>query len=110
MSVLIAAIGFPVIIILLIPLRYYYGPKWFSPAELAILDAPTANSAAVMVSIGSDLERVTGEGREVADDTGIAGTLAKGEDGKPDMQAAYRVRSRQEDDDAHINNITSIRR
>jgi len=106
----IAAIGFPVIIIALIPLRYYFGPKWFTPTELAILDAPTANSAAVMVSIGSDLERVTGEGKEVAEDTGIAGTLAKGSDGQPDMQAAYRARSRQEEEESHVNNVTNIRR
>ena len=102
--------GFPLIIIVLIPLRTHYGPKWFTPAELAILDAPTANSAAVMVSIGSDLARVTGEGKEVAEDTGIAGTLARGEDGEEDRLAAYRVRSRQEEQDAHINNVTSIRR
>lgn len=63
-----------------------------------------------MVSIGSDLDRVTGKGKEVAEDTGIAGDLAKGPDGLPDMTAAYRVRSRQEDDDAHINNIMNIRR
>ena len=107
---LTAAIGFPVIIIALIPLRYYFGPKWFTPTELAILDAPTANSAAVMVSIGSDLERVTGEGKEVAEDTGIAGTLAKGSDGQPDMQAAYRARSRQEEEESHVNNVTNIRR
>jgi len=106
----IAAIGFPLIIIVLIPLRTHYAPKWFTPAELAILDAPTANSAAVMVSIGSDLARVTGEGKEVAEDTGIAGTLARGQDGEEDRLTAYRVRSRQEEQDAHINNVTSIRR
>jgi hypothetical protein len=63
-----------------------------------------------MVSIGSDLARVTGEGKEVAEDTGIAGTLARGQDGEEDRLTAYRVRSRQEEQDAHINNVTSIRR
>jgi len=159
----IAAIGFPVIIILLIPFRYYFGPRWFSPGELAVLDAPTANSPAVMVSIGSDLERVTGEGLEVAPDTGIAGTryrmrrnsfgrartrstsragpmsptgerfgshpkrmnsspLAENpeiaesgqatteEEAREDRLAAWRVRSRREDDEAHVQNVTSIRR
>jgi hypothetical protein len=48
----IAATGFPVLIMLLIPWRYYYGPRIFSPRELAILDAPTANSEAVLISIG----------------------------------------------------------
>jgi hypothetical protein len=106
-----AAIGFPVIITLLIPLRFYFGPKWFTPAELAILDAPTANSPAVMVSIGSDLSRVTGEGKEVAEDTGIAGTLYKTKSGdESDRLNLYRIKSRHEDDEAHIQNMTSIRR
>jgi len=113
----IAAIGFPVIITLLIPLRYYFGPKWFSPEDLAILDAPTANSPAVMVSIGSDLSRVTGEGKVVAEDTGIAGTLSKGTSAGDEEQgqlkrrlSLYQIRSRQEEDASHIQNVTSIRR
>ncbi|KNZ45739.1 hypothetical protein VP01_784g7 [Puccinia sorghi] len=69
----IAAIGFPLVIIALIPFRYYYGPRWFSPAELSLLDSPTANAPGVMVSIGGDLSRVTGEGLEVAPDTGFLG-------------------------------------
>lgn len=111
-----AAIGFPVIITLLIPLRYYFGPKWFTPEDLAILDAPTANSPAVMVSIGSDLSRVTGEGKEVAEDTGIAGSLAKPSPSADEEKAhlerlnLYRIRSRQEDDQAHIQSVTNIRR
>ncbi|MBW0514451.1 hypothetical protein O181_054166 [Austropuccinia psidii MF-1] len=71
----IAAIAFPLVIIALIPLRYYYGPRWFTPAELCLLDSPTANASAVMASIGSDLARVTGEGLEIAPDTGFLGTL-----------------------------------
>ena len=108
----IAAIGFPVIIILLIPFRYYFGKRWFTPGELAILDAPTANSAAVMVSIGSDLARVTGQGLEVAPDTGIAGSRAKAESGsrEADRLHVWRVRSKQEEDDSHIQNVGSIRR
>ncbi|GAA5924493.1 hypothetical protein JCM1841_004602 [Sporobolomyces salmonicolor] len=62
----IAGIGFPVIITLLIPVRHYYVPRLFTPAELAALDAPTANSAAVLVSLGGPLqpERGHGLGRE----------------------------------------------
>lgn len=44
--------GFPVLVTLLIPWRYYYGPRVFTPRELAILDAPTANSEAVLISVG----------------------------------------------------------
>lgn len=47
----IAAIGFPVIILLLIPFRTFAMPKWFSPQELSILDAPTA-SPFTMESVG----------------------------------------------------------
>lgn len=71
----IAAIGFPLVIIALIPFRYYHGPRWFTAAELSLLDSPTANAPGVMVSIGGDLSRVTGEGLEVAPDTGFLGTL-----------------------------------
>lgn len=47
----IAAIGFPVIILLLIPVRTWLMPKWFRDEELKALDAPTAG-AFVMESVG----------------------------------------------------------
>lgn len=74
-SATIAGIGFPVIITLLIPLRYYLVPKWFSPLELKILDAPTADADGVLASLGHEPERVTGRGVEIALDTKIAGSL-----------------------------------
>ena len=39
----IAAIGFPIIILLLIPVRAFLMPKYFSADELALLDSPTAS-------------------------------------------------------------------
>ena len=39
----IAAIGFPVMILLLIPVRTLLFPRIFRPPELAVLDAPTAS-------------------------------------------------------------------
>lgn len=48
----IAAIGFPVLIIALIPLRTFCMPKWFSEQELGVLDALTADNPAVLVSFG----------------------------------------------------------
>ncbi|PWN49316.1 hypothetical protein IE53DRAFT_388489 [Violaceomyces palustris] len=79
----IAAIGFPVIIILLIPFRYYLVPRWFSPLELKALDAPTADADVVLASLGHETHRVTGRGVEIALDTGIAGDLyCKVEDGE----------------------------
>jgi hypothetical protein len=48
----IAAIGFPVLIIALIPLRTFLMPKWFSVHELSVLDALTADNPTVLVSFG----------------------------------------------------------
>ncbi|RJE21771.1 Anion exchange family protein [Aspergillus sclerotialis] len=48
----IAAIGFPVLIIALIPFRAWVIPKWFSQDELSILDELTANNKAVLASFG----------------------------------------------------------
>ncbi|CBQ71908.1 related to BOR1-boron efflux transporter [Sporisorium reilianum SRZ2] len=74
-SATIAGIGFPVIITLLIPVRYYLVPRWFSPLELKILDAPTADADGTLASLGHEPERVTGRGVEIALDTKIAGSL-----------------------------------
>lgn len=48
----IAAIGFPVIIIALIPLRWVIMPRIFTEEELLILDAPTASASVVLASMG----------------------------------------------------------
>ncbi|PGH19347.1 hypothetical protein AJ80_03987 [Polytolypa hystricis UAMH7299] len=47
----IAAIGFPVFILVLIPVRAFLLPRWFTAHELAILDGPTA-SPFTMESVG----------------------------------------------------------
>ncbi|KAL8985120.1 MAG: hypothetical protein Q9205_001103 [Flavoplaca limonia] len=49
----IAAIGFPVFILLLIPVRTFLLPKYFTRDELSILDAPTA-SPFTMESVGGN--------------------------------------------------------
>jgi hypothetical protein len=48
----IGAIGFPVIIISLIPLRWVVMPHLFTRAELEIMDALTADSEVVLCSLG----------------------------------------------------------
>ncbi|ORY73385.1 HCO3 transporter family protein [Protomyces lactucae-debilis] len=48
----IAAIGFPVIILLLIPLRWTWMLRWFTHEELAELDVPTAEADVVLMSLG----------------------------------------------------------
>ncbi|RAH77519.1 hypothetical protein BO86DRAFT_392546 [Aspergillus japonicus CBS 114.51] len=47
----IAAIGFPVIILLLIPVRSFLFPRWFTAEELGALDGPAA-SPFTMESVG----------------------------------------------------------
>lgn len=48
----IAAIGFPLLIIALIPLRWVILPHIFTEKELLTLDAPTANADVVLASMG----------------------------------------------------------
>ena len=52
MSQTIAAIGFPVLIIALVPLRWKILPLMFTARELAIMDAPTADNDVVLASLG----------------------------------------------------------
>ena len=49
----IAAVGFPIIILLLIPTRTFLLPRYFTDEELSILDAPTA-SPFTMESVGGN--------------------------------------------------------
>ena len=51
----IAAIGFPIIILLLVPVRTFLLPRYFTQDELSILDAPTA-SPFTMESVGGNFE------------------------------------------------------
>ncbi|GFF67994.1 putative transporter C543.05c [Aspergillus lentulus] len=48
----IAAIGFPILIIALIPFRVWIMPRWFSAEELDVMDDLTANNSAVLASLG----------------------------------------------------------
>ncbi len=45
-------LGFPVIMICLIPLRWKILPKMFTPKEFRVLDAPTADNDVVLASLG----------------------------------------------------------
>jgi hypothetical protein len=76
----IAAIGFPIIILLLIPARTWILPKFFTPEELRALDAPTA-SPFTMESVGGNYgESLEGTGN--GDDENSPGVpQLKGVDG-----------------------------
>ena len=49
-------VGFPVIMIALIPLRWKILPKLFNAKEFRILDAPTADNDVVLASLGGKPE------------------------------------------------------
>ncbi|EME50061.1 hypothetical protein DOTSEDRAFT_68794 [Dothistroma septosporum NZE10] len=53
----IAAIGFPIVIVALIPLRWCILPRIFTEHELMVLDAPTADSDTVLCSMGGQPQR-----------------------------------------------------
>lgn len=61
----VAAVGFPVVILALIPVRAAVLPRWFSPLELSVLDAPTAGPF-TMESVGGSY------GAENPDESGDA--------------------------------------
>jgi hypothetical protein len=93
----IAAVGFPVIILLLVPIRTFVLPKYFSDEELRILDAPTA-SPFTMISVGGnygesieDLNDTTAEGTGVqSGDVSEGMVIGKAEDGDSDEGRAER--------------------
>ncbi|GCB26944.1 putative transporter C543.05c [Aspergillus awamori] len=60
----IAAIGFPILIIGLIPFRVWVVPRWFGVEELGVLDGLTADGEAVLCSLGGP-PRFPGEVRRV---------------------------------------------
>lgn len=57
MSQTIGAIGFPVVILALIPIRWIILPRIFTEHELLTLDAPTADADVVLASMGGQPER-----------------------------------------------------
>lgn len=61
----VAAVGFPVVILALIPVRALVLPIWFRPEELALLDAPTAGKF-VMESVGGSYGGVDEEEEQEA--------------------------------------------
>lgn len=70
----IAAVGFPIIILLLIPVRTWVLPMWFQEEELKILDQPTA-SPFTMISVGGNF------GEEVEEESGEVTAVQSGSEG-----------------------------
>ena len=70
----IAAIGFPVFILLLIPARTFLLPKYFNQEELSLLDGPTA-SPFTMESVGGNFGQDTASLPTSADPGSGEGTV-----------------------------------
>ncbi|KAH7321704.1 HCO3 transporter family-domain-containing protein [Rhexocercosporidium sp. MPI-PUGE-AT-0058] len=97
----IAAVGFPIIILLLIPVRTWLLPRYFKDSELRILDAPTA-SPFTMVSVGGNYgeegeeDGVVGSGQETAVQSGMGsdgeGVLVGSKDADADSDEARAER------------------
>lgn len=82
----IAAIGFPVIILVLIPVRSFLLPLWFRSEELATLDAPTA-SPFTMESVGGTYGHVEAD-ESPAQGSANSGGLFEGNDGRSSEESA----------------------
>ncbi|EDN91146.1 hypothetical protein SS1G_00549 [Sclerotinia sclerotiorum 1980 UF-70] len=71
----IAAVGFPVIILALIPVRIWMLPRWFTKEELGVLDGATA-SPFTMISVGGNHgEEIEEEGLSTSVDVVREGML-----------------------------------
>lgn len=100
----VAAVGFPVFIIALIPARALLLPRLFTPQELAILDAPTA-SPFTMESVGGTYGGDTpdvGEEGDASSSTGAdrhngsSGALFGGQEGDVEGGSVGRRKSEAE--------------
>ncbi|KAJ5760917.1 hypothetical protein N7520_008073 [Penicillium odoratum] len=99
----IAAIGFPVIILLLVPVRSFLFPLWFTREELNVLDAPTA-SPFTMESVGGthgleeqESAEATSSGAQSSDNGVLRGRSSSSEsvveDNDLERGEAYELRS-----------------
>ncbi|KAF2201426.1 hypothetical protein GQ43DRAFT_440602 [Delitschia confertaspora ATCC 74209] len=75
----IAAIGFPVFIMLYIPVRTWVMPLFFTPQELGVLDAPTA-SPFTMESVGGNHGEMVEEEEEEEEGGASGGVLEETND------------------------------
>lgn len=89
----IGAIGFPVIIIALIPLRWVLMPRMFTRRELAAMDALTADADVVLASLGGKpempevrLERERGGLRDVDGEEAAGSSSGVSEEGKEELR------------------------
>lgn len=86
-SYTLAGVAFPIIIIMLVPLRHFVLPKYFTAEELEALDSPTATSDAVLVSLGGPLQGERGQEARATEDRQCAEEgIAQVEEGKSQLR------------------------
>ncbi|KAK6951926.1 hypothetical protein Daesc_006451 [Daldinia eschscholtzii] len=73
----VAAVGFPVVILALIPVRALVLPRVFTPHELAVLDAPTA-SPFTMESVGGSYAASAPSAAAATEQEGVRGRGSTG--------------------------------
>ena len=95
----IGALGFPVIIVSLIPLRWVILPRIFTEHELLVLDAPTADADVVLASMGGRPElpevRLARQKREARGEGGEHGGNSGGASGTSSATNDSGLRSRE---------------
>ncbi|XXH00169.1 AAA ATPase afg3 [Hypoxylon texense] len=73
----VAAVGFPVVILALIPVRALLLPRLFTPLELGVLDAPTA-SPFTMESVGGSYAAAAAAATATGQEGGVLGSRNRG--------------------------------
>lgn len=97
----VAAIGFPIILLLPIPFRAWAMPYLFKPEELAALDAPTA-SPFTMESVGGLHQKAGSSSRERHDEeSGEGKGLASGREAE-NLKGDQRRRTADGEDNADV--------
>ena len=97
----VAAVGFPVFILALIPVRTLLLPRWLRPEELAVLDEPTAGPF-VMESVGGSYG---GGGTEERDDAaGVLDGRRNGEQSSSGGEETEMERERRKEKDGEAMN------
>lgn len=91
----IGAIGFPVLIMSLIPFRWLVMPRIFTVEELTVLDAPTADNPVVLVSLGGMPELPEEKMKRLQDESPEDGESERGEIDEERMEHLAREQEKE---------------
>jgi hypothetical protein len=96
MSQTLGAIGFPVVITLLIPFRWVVIPKMFTVRELEVMDALTADNPVVLASLGGapEQEKSTQDENERDDRSASSSATAREKVYREELAVGQRERKK----------------